>query len=113
MPHQSPRIDPLQSDDFILFQILAQRILIPPVARVFAILLDDKPGGVDLPRLPILSVRSDITDQRIRHRNNLFAVRWIGNYLLIAAHTRIEYDLAAPNPQRSERAAPKHRAIFQ
>ncbi len=58
-------------------------------------------------------VDSIVADQRIRHRDNLAAIRRICQHLLIAGHRRIETNLADGRPDRAKRFTVKDAPIFE
>jgi hypothetical protein len=84
-----------------------------PVADERGQVANDETGRVDFRRLEIVGVRADVTDVRIRQRDDLPEVRRVRQDLLIARHGGVENDLAERAAFGTDRDALEHRAIFE
>lgn len=60
----------------------------------FAELADDKRADVGASGFVVLRVDSVVTDHRVGHGDDLAAVRWVGDDLLVAGHGGIEADFS-------------------
>src|SRR5262245_40268845 len=93
MPDEGPCIDIGNSRNPRSAQILVERFARAPVGVGARELPHDEAFGKYAARFYVLFVDAVISDERISHRDDLSAVGWIGEDLLIAGHCSVEDNL--------------------
>src|SRR5207249_8689927 len=76
-------------------------------------LSDDESGRLDRLGLYRLRIDAVVADERIRHHQDLAAVRGIGEGFRVARHVRVEYELAENPPSRPEKRSPDGRSVLE
>ena len=84
-----------------------------PVARDGAQLLDDEPAHMRLRAFPVDLVHAVVADLRTSHRDDLAAIRRIGEHFLIPGHRSIEADLADRGAAGSKGFADEITSVFE
>src|SRR4029077_7932764 len=100
-------------DDPRLGQITRQTLCRAKIAGTLAQLTDDKTAQVDLAAFGIGRIDAIIADLRISHRDDLSAVRRIGQNLLVTGHARVEDDFTVDLTVGPECEPGKNLAIFE
>ena len=108
---QGTRIDPFQSNDSRFAQIIVERTLRPVIARFATQLADNESGKRDSGAFDVFEIDAVIADQRVGHRDDLPAIRRIGENFLVAGHARVEHDLAKNFAAGSKCGAGENRAV--
>jgi len=68
-------------------------------------------GGVHPGRFLVFRVNPGIADVRVGQRDDLAAVRRVGEDLLVAGHRGVEDHFTGRRSARADGAAPKHRPV--
>ncbi len=102
VPGERPGVDVADPHDPMEGEVFVQRAVGLPVAYDRAVLPDDEARGIDAPRLEILGVYPVVADLGVGHCHQLEVVRRVGQYLLVAAHGRVEDHLADGGPLLAE-----------
>ena len=108
---QLARIDAGNRRDIVLAQILGQSLGHAEIARPNRQITNHQSGGEHLMRLRVFWIHADIADMRIGERDNLAAIRRVGQNFLITGHGSVEYHLSGRMGLRADRDSAKHRAI--
>ena len=93
-PDECSGIEPFDPDDAVLLQVRIERLTRPEVAFVATEFLDDETSQLQPATFHILDVDSVVSDQRVRHRDDLAAVGRVGEDFLIAGHAGVKDDFA-------------------
>ncbi len=72
---------------------------------------DDEAPQSELVALDVLGVDPVVANLRIGHRDDLTAIRWVGQDLLIARHAGVEDDFAEELARSSESGSGKDGAV--
>ena len=90
-----------------------QASLRTPVACKGAELFNDEPADLGRCAFHVEEVDAVISNQRIRHGNDLAPVGGIGKHLLVAGHRGVETDLAGLRPRSAKRLPAKNGSVFK
>ena len=93
-PRDSARVDIVEARHALCSQEVRKALFIMPVRAVRGELADDEAMHEGLARLHEDVSDAVVADERIRQRQNLAAVRRVGQAFLIADHAGVEYDFA-------------------
>src|SRR5256714_4785897 len=85
----------------------------PGMTRGRASLLHDKPRRLDRVRFHGVRIHAIIPDQRVRHHEDLTAVRRIRQGFRIARHVRIENEFSQDPAPGPEERPPGHRSVLE
>src|SRR3569623_438973 len=107
---QRAGIDAVDAGDLGLIEPRRQRALGAPRCRQRWQLADRETGARDARGLDVLAIDADVPDLGRRHHDDLPAVRWVADDLLIAGDRRVEHDLADRLDLRAEAFAAEHLA---
>src|SRR5262249_55038161 len=84
-----------------------------PIAWLLRQFFDDKSAHMRRAALLVERVDPVISDQRIRHRYNLPAIRGIGQHLLVAGHRGVEANLPNARADCAEGFALEISSVFE
>jgi hypothetical protein len=85
------------TDDAVTGQPFPKREFATPIAGVRAVFLDNEPVNPWMRGFEIVWIDPVVSYERIGHRNDLPAIRRVGQDLLVTSHRRVENDLADLN----------------
>jgi len=84
-----------------------------PVARHRLVPADDESVDIGNDALEIVARNAVVADERIRHRDDLPAIRRVRQHFLITGDAGVEHHFADDGSFRPERAAGEQRAVLQ
>src|SRR5450432_848818 len=113
MPRERAGVDPLDARNLPAAQIFIKRARRAPVARDLAQFLDHKSADMRRSAFGVGVVRAVITDQRVGHRHDLPAIRWICQHLLVTGHGSVEANFTDCNAGCAKRFAFEGASVFQ
>ncbi|MNN34488.1 hypothetical protein D3C81_1482950 [compost metagenome] len=99
---QHARIDVGNAGNAVFLEQVTQIVLGPPVAWGRFIAANHKAVNRWCNGFKVVARNAIVPDQRIRHRDDLPAVRRIGQHLLVPRNSRIKNDLPRLFPFRSK-----------
>jgi hypothetical protein len=105
------RVDVGDADDLVLLQIGGEIALRAPVGKEPGQIAHHQPFGVRARRFLVLLVGARVADVRIGQRDDLAAVRGIGEDLLVPRHGGVEHHFAHRGAAGADRAAVKRRSV--
>src|SRR5262249_18743866 len=113
MSRERTRVDSFRAGYIPFPQIFIERHFGAPVARDLGQFLNDEPAHVR--RLTLLVERVDaiVSDQGIRHRHDLPAIRRIGQHFLVTGHRGVEANLTDACAGRAKRFALEITTVFE
>ena len=112
MYRESARIHAADSGNAVCLEIFFERLIGAKIGRL-RIITDYQTGKKQSARLHVFAVHSVIADFGNGQSDELSGVGRIGKDLLIAAHTRIEYDLTASFNGRAKGDSVDYRPVLQ
>ena len=104
-------IDSGNRRDVLIAQVTGQVLAHAEIARADRQIADDQSGGEDLVRLGVFRIDADIADVRIGQRDDLPAIRRIGQDFLIAGHRGVEHHFTGCMGLRADRIPAEYRAV--
>ena len=110
---KGPRVDPLDPDLVVFFQVCGEGHFRAPVARDRLVFLDNEGLRMNRLRLDIFRVNPVVADQGIGHGDYLPLVGRVGEDLLITGHARVEDDLALSFALAGKTPPGKNRPVFK
>jgi len=93
MACQRARVDVLDPDDAVAREVGVETRARAEVRRDRRCLLHDEPVDPRPARLDVLVVDAVVADHRVRHRDDLASIGWIGEDLLVPLHGGMENHL--------------------
>ena len=93
-------------------QVVVQRAGGAKIARHTTVLTHDEASQMWAAALHILLVDAVVANLRVGHRDNLTAITWIGQNLLITGHGSVEDDFAIHLTGGTERCACKYSSVL-
>src|SRR6266853_3417515 len=106
-PSEASRVDARDRDHLVRDEKIGEIPFGPPARDRSGHIPDHQTRGEHLSRLQVLAVGSGIADVRMGQRDDLAAIRWVGEDLLISGDGRVENDLPRGEAGRSGRRASK------
>src|SRR5437870_5053976 len=85
----------------------------PGMTRGRASLLHDEPRRLDRVRFHGVRIHAIISDQRVRHHEDLTAVRRIRQGFRVARHVRVENEFSEDPAPGPEKRPPGHRSVLE
>ena len=107
------RVDVRDRDDLAALQEALQRLGGAPVASTARQVANDQAGGVDGAGFEVFGIGAGVADVRIGQRDDLPAVRRVGEDFLVAGHGGVEHHLAGRVALGADGTAVKHSAVFE
>ena len=91
---QGPRVDAFHAHDAVLGQVIFQRLGRPIIAGMPAQLPAEEAPQREFPAFDIFGIDAVVSDERVRHGDDLAAVRRVGEDFLIPRHAGVEYNFS-------------------
>jgi hypothetical protein len=113
MLRQCACINTLNAGDVPFLEPRAEILSATPVTGHRAKLLDNKAAHMRTLTFEVERIHAVVPDLRVGHRDNLTAIRRIGEHLLIAGHGSVKTNFAGVRGFGAKRRAFKHPAIFE
>src|SRR5690242_17826143 len=113
MSREGTRVDSFRAGDIPFPQIFVERHFRAPIAWDISQFLDDEAAHVRRLTFRVERIDSVVSDQWIRHRNELPAVRRIRKHLLVTGHRSVEANLTDACSGRAKRFALEMSAVFE
>ena len=91
---------------------IAEATLRTPAAGQHGAIANNQPGGMDFRRLHVVAVGAGVANMGIGKRDDLAAVGWIREDLLVTGHRGVEYDFADRLPFGANRGTVENGAVL-
>src|SRR5215831_17351774 len=113
MSRERTRVDSFRAGDIPFTQIFVERHFGAPVAWDIRQFLDDESAHMGRRAFLVERVDAVVSNQRICHRHDLPAIRWIGQHFLITGHRGVEANLTHACAGRAKRFALETSTVFE
>ena len=113
MSRERTRVDSFCAGDIPFTQVFVERHFGAPIAWNIRQFLDDESAHVGRRAFLVERVDAVVSNQRIRHRHNLPAIRWIRQHFLVTGHRGVEANLTDACAGRAKRFALEISTVFE
>ncbi len=113
VPREGAGVYAFHTQDSVRLEQVREGAFAGPVARVGRVLADEDGCGLDPAGLVVAGDHAVVPDERVGEKQDLTAVRGVGDGLLVADHARREDDLAGDLAPSGEAPALEGRPVFE